>query len=305
MDKTVSKPSVLRVIAGIPAYNESKYVGTIVLSTRQYVDEVIVVDDGSTDNTVEIARLAGAEVVQHPRNRGYGAAIQTILDEARKRDPDILVILDADAQHNPKEIPNLLKPISEGYDLVIGSRKKQANKIPLYRRVGQRVISRSVNVLSNDQLTDSECGFRAFSRKAIATLNLKENGMAISAETVAEAARRNLKIAEVPVSVTYDKDSSTLNPVTHGLGVLTKIVVMISERRPLFFFGLAGTVLVIVGLFAGIFALRLYSSSGIVSVGWTLLSIFFIIIGAISFFTGLTLRSISSIIRSALTRDTK
>jgi glycosyltransferase involved in cell wall biosynthesis len=305
MDKTVAKPSVLRVIAGIPAYNESKYVGTIVLSTRQYVDEVIVVDDGSTDNTVEIARLAGAEVVQHPHNHGYGAAIQTILDEARKRDPDILVILDADAQHNPKEIPNLLKPISEGYDLVIGSRKKQANKIPLYRRVGQRVISRSVNVLANDQLTDSECGFRAFSRKAIATLDLKENGMAISAETVAEAARRNLKIAEVPVSVTYDKDSSTLNPVTHGLGVLTKIVVMISERKPLFFFGLAGTVLVIIGLLAGIFALRLYSSSGIVSVGWTLLSIFFIIIGAISFFTGLTLRSINSIIRSALTRDTK
>jgi len=305
MDKTVSKPSVLRVIAGIPAYNESKYVGTIVLSTRQYVDEVIVVDDGSTDNTVEIARLAGAEVVQHPRNRGYGAAIQTILDEARKRDPDILVILDADAQHNPKEIPNLLKPISEGYDLVIGSRKKQANKIPLYRRVGQRVISSSVNVLSNDQLTDSECGFRAFSRKAIATLDLKENGMAISAETVAEAARRNLKIAEVPVSVTYDKDSSTLNPVTHGLGVLTKIVVMISERRPLFFFGLAGTLLIIIGLLAGIFALRLYSSSGIVSVGWTLISIFFIIIGAISVFNGLTLRSINSIIRSALTRDKK
>ena len=302
MDKTAAKPSV---IAGIPAYNESKYIGTIVLSARQYVNEVIVVDDGSTDNTVEIARLAGAEVVQHPRNRGYGAAIQTILDEARKRDPDILVILDSDAQHNPKEIPNLLKPISEGYDFVIGSRKKQANRIPLYRRVGQRLISRSVNVLSNDRLTDSESGFRAFSRKAIETLNLKENGMAISAETVAEAARKNLKIAEVPISVIYNKDSSTLNPITHGLGVLTKIVVMISERRPLFFFGLAGTVLVIIGLLAGIFALRLYSSSGIVSVGWTLLSVFFIIIGAISFFTGLTLRSINSIIRSALTRGTK
>jgi glycosyltransferase involved in cell wall biosynthesis len=305
MDKTVAKPSKLKVIAGMPAYNESKYVGTMVLSTRQYVDEVVVVDDGSIDNTVEIARLAGAVVVQHPRNWGYGAAIQTILHEARKRDPDILVILDADAQHNPKEIPNLLKPISEGYDLVIGSRKKQANRIPLYRRVGQRLISRSINVLSNDRLTDSECGFRAFSRKAIATLDLKENGMAISAETVAEAARRNLKIAEVPISVKYDKDSSTLNPVTHGLGVLTKIVVMISERKPLFFFGLAGTLLVIIGLIAGIFALRLYSSSGIVSVGWTLLSIFFIIIGAISFFTGLTLRSINSIIRSALTRGTK
>jgi glycosyltransferase involved in cell wall biosynthesis len=305
MEKTVAKSSKPSVIAGIPAYNEGKYIGTMVLSTRQYVDEVIVVDDGSSDNTVEIARLAGAEVVQHHRNRGYGAAVQTILDEARKRDPDILVILDADAQHNPEEIPNLLKPVSEGSDLVIGSRHNQSNKIPLYRRVGQRLISGSVKVLSHDQLTDTECGFRAFSRKAISTLNLKENGMAVSAETVAEAARKNLKVVEVPVSVAYNRDSSTLNPVAHGLGVMTKIVVMISERKPLFFFGLAGTLLIIVGLIAGIFALQLYSRSGIVSVGWSLVSIFFVIMGAISFFTGLTLRSIASIIRSTLTRGSK
>jgi glycosyltransferase involved in cell wall biosynthesis len=306
MDNTLSKPSKLKIIAGMPAYNEGNYIGTMVLNTRQYVDEVIVVNDGSTDNTAEIARLAGAEVVQHPQNRGYGAAIQSILAEARKKDPDILVILDADGQHNPQEIPNIIEPIrSKGYDFVIGSRRKQAGGIPLYRRLGQRLILRSVGVLSENRLTDSECGFRAFSRKAIAALDLRENGMAVSAETVAEVIRKNLKITEVPISVRYRKDSSTLNPVTHGFGVFTRVLVMISERKPLFFFGLAGTLLLIVGMIAGIFALRLYSSSGIVSIGWTLLAIFFIIIGAISFFTGLTLRSISSIIRSALTKNTK
>ncbi len=124
----------------MPAYNEGKYIGTMVLNTRQYVDEVIIIDDGSTDDTSKIARLAGAEVVRHSQNQGYGAAILSIFDEARKRDPDILVILDADSQHNPQEIPHLIQPILNGYDVVIGSREKQASQIPLYRRFGQKVI---------------------------------------------------------------------------------------------------------------------------------------------------------------------
>jgi glycosyltransferase involved in cell wall biosynthesis len=208
-----------KIIAGMPAYNEGKYIGTLVLNTRQYVDEVIVIDDGSTDDTAKIAGLAGATVVSHPWNKGYGAAILSIFAEARGRDPDILIILDADSQHDPREIPRIIQPILDGDDVVIGTRDKQGAKIPLYRRFGQKVISRSVNILSKNPLTDSECGFRAFSRKAIASLNLQENGMAISAETVAEAFHLNLKITQIPVSVTYGKDSSTLNPVSHGLGV--------------------------------------------------------------------------------------
>ncbi len=292
-----------KIIAGMPAYNEGKYIGTMVLNTRQYVDEVIIVDDGSTDDTSKIAILAGAEVVRHPQNKGYGAAILSIFDEARKRDPDVLIILDADSQHNPQEIPNIIQPILNGYDVVIGSRAKQSGKIPLYRRFGQKVISRSVNILLKNHLTDSECGFRAFSRKAIFALDLKENGMAISAETVAEATRCNLKIAEVPVSVTYGKDSSTLNPVAHGLGVFTRILVMISEGRPLFFFGLAGIIMMLGGLVAGFITLRLYSHSGVVSTPWSLIAIFLMILGAISIFNGLTLYAMSHIIRHALTRD--
>jgi glycosyltransferase involved in cell wall biosynthesis len=292
-----------KIIAGMPAYNEGRYIGTLVLNTRQYVDEVIIVDDGSTDDTSKIASLAGAEVVRHSQNRGYGAAILSIFDEARKRDPDILVILDADSQHNPQEIPNIIQPILNGCDVVIGSREKQASRIPFYRRFGQKVISHSLNILSKNHLTDSECGFRAFSRKAIFALDLKENGMAISAETVAEANRRNLKIAEVPVSVTYSKGSSTLNPVAHGLGVFTRILVMISEGRPLFFFGLAGIIMMLGGLGAGFITLRLYSQSGVVSTPWSLMAIFFIILGAISIFNGLTLHTMSNVIRNALSKN--
>ena len=288
----MTKQSRLRIIAAMPAYNEEKYIGTLVLQTMQYVDEVIVVDDGSKDKTAEVARLAGATVICHENNRGYGAAIQSILTEAKRKDPDALVLLDADAQHNPSEIPLLIKPIFDGFDFVIGSRELQKNNTPFYRRIGQKILLQSTRVLSGKRLSDSESGFRVFSRKALAELKLKENGMAISAETIAEAAKRHLKVAEVPISVTYSKDSSTLNPVAHGMGVLTRIIAMISERRPLFFFGLGGTTLVIVGLIEGLRVLQIYSTYRSMPVGTALLTILFITVGVFSIFTGIILHEI-------------
>jgi glycosyltransferase involved in cell wall biosynthesis len=277
----------------MPAFNEEKYIGSLVLKTRQYVDEVIVVDDGSTDNTAEIARLAGARVIQHEGNKGYGAAIQRIFAEAKKIDPDILVILDADAQHRPQEIPSIVKPIQDNdYDCVIGSRRDQAKKIPFYRRIGQMIILHSVKTISENTLTDSECGFRAFSRKAIHAIELKENGMAVSAETVAEASRKNLKIKQVPVTATYSSDSSTLHPMRHGFSVFTRILVMISEQRPLFFFGLGGSIVVIVGLVFGVRVLSLYSESNILPTGNTLVSVVLIVVGMFSVFTGFILSTL-------------
>ena len=292
-----------RVIAGLPAFNEAKYIGSLVLAARQYVDEVIVIDDGSSDNTAQLAEMAGATVVRHEGNRGYGAAIQSILEAARQHDPDVLVIFDADAQHTPDDIPRLVEAVKGGLDFVVGSRERQRKSIPFYRRLGQKVISRSANVLAESPLTDTESGFRAFSRKALQTLNLHEQGMAISAETVIEASRQGLKVGEVPISIAYTGDSSTLNPVSHGLGVLTKIVVMISERKPFFFFGLGGIVVVTLGLIAGIVTLQLYRQFHVVSTPWTLLSVLLLTLGSFSFFTGLILRAISSIIHTAISRD--
>ena len=289
----MAKPSQPRILVAIPAYNEERYIGSVILKAQQYADEVIVLDDGSTDDTSEIARLAGATVMRHEENKGYGAAIQSLLAEAKKKNPDILVLLDADSQHNPEDIPPLIEPILEGFDLVVGSRKQQRVKIPAYRRIGQRVLSYLSGILSGEKLSDSESGFRVFSRKAITVLQPRESGMAVSAETIADAAEKGLKITEVPISIEYTKDGSTLNPIRHGLGVLARILAMISERRPLFFFGLGGGILATLGLIAGVMTLNILSAGGSMPTGTALLSVLLLTIGVFSIFTGIILHTLA------------
>ena len=278
-----------KIIVGMPAYNEEKYIGSVVLQARQYADEVVVVDDGSSDRTSKVAELAGASVIRHGENKGYGATIQSILAQAKERNPDILVLLDADSQHDPEEISSLTKAISEGYDLAIGSRKIRRHDIPAYRQIGQKVISYFTRILSRSKLSDTESGFRAFSRQAIAVLEPKEKGMAISAETISEATAKGLRITEVPISAIYTKDGSTLNPVKHGFGVLNRIMVMISERRPLLFFGIGGGISIALGIFTGVVVLQKLFAFQDLHTGTALISMLLITIGILSISTGMIL----------------
>ena len=279
-----------RIIIGMPAYNEARYIGSLVLQAKRYAGEVVVVDDGSTDETAGIAGMAGATVVRHERNQGYGSTIRTLLDEARRRDADALVILDADSQHDPAEIPRLVEGIKGGADIVIGSREMQKNKIAGYRRLGQKVLSRMTGIASRTRLSDTESGFRAYSRKAINTLELKENGMAVSSEIISAAAARGLEIVEVPISVDYIGDGSTLNPVKHGMGVFHRIMLMISERRPLLFFSLFGGISLAIGLAAGATVIWIfYFGANALATGLAMVSILFVTIGVLTVFTGIIL----------------
>ena len=282
-----------KVIVGLPAYNEERAVAGVVLQAKQYADMVIVVNDGSVDNTARLARLSGAEVVEHDKNKGYGAAIQTILTEAGKRDADILVIIDADAQHDPNEIPRLIDAVKAGSDVVIGSRELQKDVIPGYRRLGQSVLAKFTNIAARQNLSDTESGFRAYSKKAIAEMELSQQGMAISAEIISEASHKGLKISEVPITVSYYDVTSSQNPVLHGLGNLSRIFFFISERRPLLFFSVIGGILLILGIVSGIGVLQIYYGSRVFATGSALLCMLLVTLGMLCIFTGVILNAIT------------
>jgi len=282
-----------KVIIGLPAYNEERAVAGVVLQAKEYADTVIVVNDGSVDNTAKMARLAGAEVVEHGENKGYGAAIQTILVEAGRRNADILVIIDADAQHNPNEIPRLVEAVMSGSDVVIGSRESHKDVIPGYRRLGQSILAKFTNIAARQNLSDTESGFRAYSRKAITEMELNEQGMAISAEIISEASHKGLKISEVPITVSYDNISSSQNPILHGLGNLSRIFIFISERRPLLFFSVTGGILLILGIVSGIGVLQIYYGSNEFATGSALLCMLLVTLGMLCIFTGVILNAIT------------
>lgn len=219
-----------RVVAVIPCYNTAPHIAEVVTNTLPYVNQVIVVDDGSTDDTILEARKSGALVLTHDKNRGKGAAMKYGAQHDRA---DILVFIDGDGQHNPSEIPRLLEPIyTNQADLVIGCRRTQSHKTPFYRRIGQEILVFMSHILSGKRVDDSECGFRAISQKAILELELREKGYAIEAEMIARAVENKLIITQVPVSNIYHDHSFTLHSLEHGFGVLLRIVIMIIKKKP-------------------------------------------------------------------------
>lgn len=217
-----------KIIAAIPAYNEARHIEEIVSKTLRYVGQVIVVDDGSVDGTGERARGAGATVIKHESNQGKGVAINTAFNYAKRINPWAMVLLDADGQHRPEEIPQLLNPVLNNQaDMVVGSRFLVKNDIPKYRMLGQTVLNITTNLGSGIRLTDTQSGFRAFSRKAIERMSFKEIGFAVESEMQFRANRYGLKVTEVPINTNYDEKVKR-SPVVHGFGVLFRVLGMTS-----------------------------------------------------------------------------
>jgi glycosyltransferase involved in cell wall biosynthesis len=289
------------ILAAIPAYNEETALGSVVLRARKFVDRVVVVDDGSTDGTAEIARLAGAVVISHGCNRGYGAAIQSCLAVAKSEGADALVILDGDGQHDPAEIPALLDPVvNGGYDLVIGSRfLRPSADIPLYRRLGIRLLTGFTNLSEEQKVSDSQSGFRAYSGKAISLLKGRGVGMGIGSELVISARELGLSLKEVPIGCRYgDLEGSTHHPLVHGASVFYAILSIIKEKRPLLFFGTSGTAFLVVGLVLGWQSTEIYYTTGGFPVGKALLAALCIIVAIVAIFSALVLDSISALLKA-------
>ncbi|RLC93461.1 MAG: hypothetical protein DRI40_08760 [Chloroflexi bacterium] len=195
-----------KIIAAIPCFNEERFIGTVVLKAKKYVDCVVVIDDGSSDATAEVAAEAGAVVYKHGENRGYGAGIRSALQKGEELGADVLVILDGDGQHDPRDIPRIVQPVlGDEADIVVGSRFLGATgkKPPLYRHLGQRFLTTATNLGSEHSVSDSQSGFRAYPSKALRELTLVEEGMAVSSEMQFAISKAGLRVAEVPIKVSY------------------------------------------------------------------------------------------------------
>jgi glycosyltransferase involved in cell wall biosynthesis len=285
------------LIAIIPAFNEERFIGSVVLRAKKYVDTVMVVDDGSTDMTAEIAQIAGAVVVPMDCNRGKGAALNYGFQKARELGAHAVVLLDADGQHRPEDIPAVMAPIQEERaDIVVGSRYlDRSSRVPWARILGHRFFNSFTNWLTGTHVTDSQSGFRAFSNKALQQISFESNDFTVESEMQFLAQKKDLKIIDVPIVIRYS-DQSKRPVIVHGVSVLNGILRMVGQHRPLLFFGVPGAVVLLIGLLWGAWVVDIYSRTNTLAVGYALISVMLSIIGLFTLFTGIILHSVRALL---------
>lgn len=192
------------VVAIVPAYNEEKTIGQVINNLKNKVDEIIVIDDGSTDRTREIAENLGADVYRHFLNRGLGASLKTGFEAALKYNPDVVITFDADGQHQAADIPKLIQPILKGEaEIVIGSRFLKPQKMPVLRFFYNWLANFVTFIFFGLWVTDSQSGLRAFSRRALEKIQTNCDRMEISSEIIGEIKKKNLRLIEIPIRAIY------------------------------------------------------------------------------------------------------
>ena len=254
----------------IPALNEEDCLASVIQSIPQAISaitsiDVVVVDDGSTDGTAEVARQAGAHVVRHAQNQGVGSAFQSGLQRALELDADLTVNIDADGQFSPLEIPKLIQPILRGEaDFVTADRfttedgrLRKPENMPAIKYWGNIRVSRLISLIAKENFSDVSCGFRAYSRTALLQLNLVGQ-FTYTQESFLDLATKGMRIASVPVNVKYfpgRKSRVAGNLPQYGLRISGIIFRTFRDHQPIRFFGLLGAVFFILGLLLDAFVL--------------------------------------------------
>lgn len=293
----------MEIVVGIPAFNEEKNIASIILKLKKITNKIIVCNDGSSDLTSKIAEELGTTVVNHSKNLGYGAAIRSIFLKAKEMNSDILVTFDADGQHRIEDIEKVIQPIMENKtDIVIGSRflNKEKDQVPEYRKVGIKIITKVTNASINQKITDSQSGFRAYSKKVLEKLTPSDVGMGISTEILIKSSKMEFKISEVPIKILYEgENTSTHNPISHGTSVLFSTIKYTSIEHPLKFYGIPAVIFVIIGLSFSIWSIQIFAETGKIITNITLIGAGTAIIGVILIITSILLYSLVSVVRES------
>ena len=289
----------MKVTVGIPAYNEEKNIASIIVKLKKISSEIIVCNDGSVDSTAEIAEKLGATVINHTKNLGYGSAMKSIFLKSKEIGSEVLITLDADGQHDVNDIEKILKPITDKKcDIVIGSRfLEKSENIPNYRKLGINIITKITNATMKDHLTDSQSGFRAYSNKVINEISPSESGMGVSTEILIKASNKNFRIGEVPITVSYQGDTSTHNPVSHGTSVLLSTLKFTSIEHPLKFYGIPAVIFLVIGISFITWSIQIYADEGSLITNITLIGATTIIVGLILSIAAILLYSLVSVVR--------
>ena len=283
-------------LACIPAFNEEKPIVDVIKKSLKYVDQVIVCDDGSSDLTAEQAKIAGAVVIKHEKNMGKGHAMKSLFDYAKNVDADVVVTIDGDGQFLPEQIPGLLKPILENsYDVVIGNRFSDDEEMPSYRKIGNKMLDRITKLAAELPFSDTQSGFRSYSKKAIQSIDFSTNGFGVDSEILIDAVDKGLKITETDVTVLYDTGlkTSTKDPVTHTMGVVASLLESIAIHHPLKYLGIPGMILLLIGLGFATYSISIFNETGNFSLPSVLITMSSLIIGLILLLMSVVLYSIS------------
>ena len=291
-------------VIGIPAYNEEKNIASIIMKLKKITDHIIVCNDGSTDMTEEISKELNVVVINHSRNMGYGSAIRSIFLKAKELQADILVTFDADGQHRVVDVQSVTKPIIDNKaDIVIGSRfLENKSDIPEYRKLGIKIITKITNSSLKEKLTDSQSGFRAYSKNVLKNITPSESGMGVSTEILIKASSASHKIAEVPITIMYGSDTSTHNPVSHGTSVLFSSIKFTSIEHPLKFYGIPAIIFLGIGFVFMLWTFQIYAIEKEIITNVALIGIGSLVIGIVFLLTAILLYSLVSVVRERNTR---
>ena len=289
----------MKITIGIPAFNEEKNIASIIIKLKEITDSIIVCDDGSSDLTAKIADTLGATVIKHGKNKGYGAAINSIFKKCNEINTDVLVTFDADGQHRINDLQKVLKPIiNDEADIVIGSRfLDNHSDVPGYRKVGIKIITQVTNTSIKKKLTDSQSGFRAYNKKILTQINPSDTGMGISTEILIKASGKGLRIIEVPIKISYSGNTSTHNPVSHGTSVLISTIKFTSIEHPLKFYGIPSVIFLVIGGIFSYFTINFYTEIGRLNPNLALLAVGTILVGIVLLISAILLFSLVNVVR--------